>query len=74
MKVLRPYVSTMRQPVAEMASHAWTLLMSRSEQDKVEKHVRLRLPCTLEVRESTRPPSTVAARRRIGRQQREERR
>ena len=74
MKVLRPSVSTMRQPVAEMASHAWTLLMSRCEQDKVEKHARLRLPCTLEVRESTRPPSIVAVRRRVGRQQREERR
>jgi LacI family transcriptional regulator len=73
MTVLRPYVSTMRQPVAEMASHAWTLLMSRCEQDGAEEHARLRLPCTLEVRESTRPPSSVAARRRIGRKQREER-
>jgi LacI family transcriptional regulator len=74
MRVLRPYVSTMRQPVAEMASHAWTLLMSRCEKDDDKRHARIRLPCTLEVRESTRPPSLVAARRRTGRQQGEERR
>ena len=71
MTVLRPYVSTIRQPVAEMASHAWKLLMSRCEDNDSEQHARIRLPCTLEVRESTRPPSTVAARRRNGHQQRE---
>ena len=71
MTVLRPYVSTIRQPVAELASHAWKLLMSRCEDNRGEQHARIRLPCTLEVRESTRPPSSVAARPRIGRQQRE---
>ena len=71
MTVLRPYVSTIRQPVAELASHAWKLLMSRCEDNRGEQHARIRLPCTLEVRESTRPPSSVAARRTNGRQQRE---
>jgi LacI family transcriptional regulator len=73
MKVLRPYVSTVHQPVAELASHAWELFISRYQNGPDERLVRIRLPCTLEVRESTRPPSTVKKRQRIGRQQKEER-
>lgn len=72
MKVLRPYVSTIRQPVGDLASHAWTLLMSRYENGPREGHARIRLPCTLEVRESTRPPPTIPKRQRNGPQQKEE--
>jgi DNA-binding LacI/PurR family transcriptional regulator len=45
MQVLRPYVSTRQQPVTELVSHAWELLMFITEE-----HARIRLPCTLEVR------------------------
>jgi LacI family transcriptional regulator len=55
MTVLRPYVSTIGQPVAEMASEAWRLLNARFA-GSAEGHARLRLPCRLQVRESTRPP------------------
>ena len=57
MTLLRPYISTLRQPVEEMADIAWKLLVSRTTGSVTERS-RIRLPCTLKVRESTRPPST----------------
>ena len=61
MKVLHPYVSTIRQPVAEMAGHAWRLLAAHCA-GEVEGYSRIRLPCTIEVRETTRPPGSTARR------------
>jgi LacI family transcriptional regulator len=55
MTVLRPHVSTLGQPVEEMASTAWSLLNARLS-GAVEGYLRVRLPCRLEVRESTAPP------------------
>ncbi len=52
MTVLKPYISTIQQPTQEMAAHAWKLLTDRlaGRRGDVE---RVRLPCTLRVREST---------------------
>jgi len=58
MTALRPYISTLRQPIHEIAANAWNLLHARLV-GEVNGHLRVRLPCTLEVRESTCPPSTV---------------
>ncbi len=54
MTLLRPYISALRQPVEEMANAAWRLLVARCE-GEAPSPSRIRLPCTLEVRESTRP-------------------
>jgi LacI family transcriptional regulator len=56
MTVLRPYVSTVAQPIEEMASEAWRLLNARFAGSEAGP-ARLRLPCRLQVRESTRPPA-----------------
>jgi LacI family transcriptional regulator len=64
MTVLRPYVSTVAQPIDAMAAAAWRLLTARLANGEAE--ARIRLPCTLKVRESTRPPSDAATRRRWG--------
>jgi LacI family transcriptional regulator len=64
MTVLRPYVSTIRQPVAELAAHAWRCLAARCEGEAASSK-RIRLPCTLAVRESTRPISRAADAARI---------
>ena len=63
MTVLRPYVSTIGQPIDAMAAAAWRLLNARFEGGE-KAYARIRLPCTLQVRESTRPPSDAAKRRR----------
>jgi LacI family transcriptional regulator len=55
MTVLRPYVSTLSQPVEAMAATAWKLLNARLAGDAADFQ-RVRLPCALEVRESTAPP------------------
>jgi LacI family transcriptional regulator len=60
MTVLKPYVSTIRQPVADMAVHAWRCLSARTEGREARGSTRIRLPCTLAVRESTRPVSRAA--------------
>ena len=52
MTALRPFVSTLRQPIDEMAREAWSVLTGRIEGRQFEK-VRREFPCTLVVREST---------------------
>ena len=54
MSALRPYVSAVAQPVEEMAAEAWRLLNQRLAGGG-GSYARLRLPCSLQVRESTRP-------------------
>ena len=62
MTVLRPYVSTIAQPIDAMAATAWRLLTARLADGEAD--ARIRLPCTLKVRESTQPPSHALSRRR----------
>jgi LacI family transcriptional regulator len=54
MAVLHPYISAVAQPVEEMAAAAWRLLNQRLAGGSA-KSARIRLPCSLHVRESTRP-------------------
>jgi len=54
MAALRPYVSAVAQPVEKMAAEAWRLLNERLAGGG-GANVRLRLHCSLHVRESTRP-------------------
>jgi LacI family transcriptional regulator len=49
MTVLRPYVSTIRQPIQDIATSSWNRLHARLAGD-AEGNLRLQLPCTLEVR------------------------
>jgi LacI family transcriptional regulator len=53
MAVLHPYISAVAQPVEEMATEAWRLLNQRLAGGR-GKSARIRLHCTLHVRESTR--------------------
>ena len=53
MAVLHPYISAVAQPVDEMATEAWRLLNQRLAGGHA-KSARIRLHCTLHVRESTR--------------------
>lgn len=54
MTALRPYVSTIEQPVAEIAERAWHMLEERlGGSTEPSRHVRVR--CSLRIRESTRP-------------------
>jgi LacI family transcriptional regulator len=62
MTVLRPYVSTIAQPIDGMAAAAWRLLKARLSGGE-DPHARIRLPCVLQVRESTRAPSEAVRRR-----------
>lgn len=55
MTALRPFVSTLHQPIDEIARDAWSALTDRLEGKRVEPLCR-ELPCTLMVRESTAPP------------------
>ena len=69
MTVLRPYVSTIGQPIDAMAASAWRLLRARLQRaagGTRDSNARIRLPCTLQLRESTRPPSAAVKRRRYG--------
>jgi LacI family transcriptional regulator len=63
MAALRPYITAVAQPVDEMAAEAWRLLNQRLA-DNGGARARVRLPCTLHVRESTRPVVTKPAQRR----------
>jgi LacI family transcriptional regulator len=54
MAVLHPYISAVAQPVEAMATEAWRLLNHRLAGGNA-KSARIRLHCTLHVRESTRP-------------------
>ncbi len=62
MTVLRPSISTVSQPIDAMAREAWRLLNHRFAGGG-EDHAHIRLPCRLEIRESTRPPSGALRRR-----------
>jgi LacI family transcriptional regulator len=55
MWALRPYLTTVAQPVDDFASAAWRLLMRRLKGDAETDVERIELPCTLKVRESTGP-------------------
>jgi DNA-binding LacI/PurR family transcriptional regulator len=55
MSALRPYLTTVAQPIDEFASCAWRLLMTRLSGDAPDDVQRVELPCTLKVRESTGP-------------------
>jgi LacI family transcriptional regulator len=55
MLALRPYLTTVAQPVEDFASSAWRLLMRRLKGAGANDFERVELPCTLRVRESTGP-------------------
>lgn len=55
MTALRPFVSTLRQPIHEIAETAWSTLL-RKLQGSPRPRVNKQLKCTLMVRESTRRP------------------
>jgi len=48
----RPYLTTVAQPIEEIAAYSWRLLMRRIAGDAGERQ-RVELPCSLRVREST---------------------
>jgi len=53
MFALRPYLTTVAQPIEEFAACSWRLLMKRIAGEAGEAGARIELPCTLKVREST---------------------
>jgi DNA-binding LacI/PurR family transcriptional regulator len=55
MFALRPYLTTVAQPVEEFASSAWRLLTRRLRDASTHTFERIELPCILKVRESTGP-------------------
>jgi LacI family transcriptional regulator len=55
MLVLRPYLTTVAQPVEDFAAASWRLLMRRMSGAGTSDVERIELPCTLKVRESTGP-------------------
>ncbi len=55
MLALRPYLTTVAQPVDDFAASAWTLLTRRMAGDTTNPAERILLPCALKVRESTGP-------------------
>ncbi len=55
MGALRPYLSTVAQPIDDFASAAWRLLMRRIKGEPASEVEYIELPCTLKVRESTGP-------------------
>ncbi len=55
MCALRPYLTTVAQPVDEFASTCWRLLMRRIANGAPAPFERIDLSCTLKVRESTGP-------------------
>src|SRR5262249_20711820 len=54
MTALRPFVSTLQQPIEELATEAWSILMRRLDGNNDDRR-HLRFPCRLMVRESTVP-------------------
>ena len=54
MFALRPYLTTVAQPIEDFASVSWRLLMRRLSGAAPDVE-RVELPCTLKVRESTGP-------------------
>jgi LacI family transcriptional regulator len=65
MTALRPYVSAIAQPIEKMAVKAWRLLIARLGGEDGAP-ARILLPCTLQIRESTRRPAAAARDRRYG--------
>jgi LacI family transcriptional regulator len=64
MFALRPYLTTVAQPIEDFASASWRLLMRRLKGEGTSDVERIELPCTLNVRESTglaRPRLVAAA-------------
>ena len=55
MWALRPYLTTVAQPVDDFASAAWRLLMRRLKGEAESDVERIELPCALKVRELTGP-------------------
>ena len=55
MWALKPYLTTIAQPIDDFASTAWRLLMRRLKGAAGTDIERIELPCTLKVRESTGP-------------------
>src|SRR5271166_3753757 len=53
MLALRPYLTTVAQPIEDFASASWRLLMRRLSGAGTSDVERIELPCTLKVREST---------------------
>jgi LacI family transcriptional regulator len=67
MFALRPYLTTVAQPIEDFAGSSWRLLMRRVAGEAPEAGERIELPCTLKVRESTgiarvRPKAVAGAR------------
>ena len=63
MVALRPSITTISQPTAEMVKLGWNLLMQHmlSGRNAKADHTTTRLPCALQVRESTGSPPIQAA-------------
>jgi LacI family transcriptional regulator len=55
MLALRPYLTTVAQPIEDFAKTSWRLLMRRLNGEGASERERIELPCTLKVRESTGP-------------------
>ena len=54
--VLRPFLSTIRQPAEDFADQAWSMLMARLNNDRSPK-LHAEVHCSLVMRESTAPPT-----------------
>jgi LacI family transcriptional regulator len=65
MVALRPSITTVSQPTEEMVKLGWNLLMQRMPIGRNTKggHTKTRLPCTLQVRDSTGSPPTYTGER-----------
>ncbi len=65
MLALRPYLTTVAQPIDDFATRSWRRLIDRINGEGEPPGLRIELPCTLKVRESTGPArmrlKTVAA-------------
>ena len=55
MLALRPYLTTVAQPVDDFVASSWTLLKRRMAGEAANPPERILLPCALKVRESTGP-------------------
>jgi LacI family transcriptional regulator, galactose operon repressor len=55
MSALRPYLTTVAQPIDDFAVTSWRLLMRRLSAQAPTEVERVELPCILKVRESTGP-------------------
>jgi LacI family transcriptional regulator len=62
-EMISPSLTTVRQPLQEMADVAVSLLLERVSKNDAKKRIRRVLPTSLVVRESTAPPRRRARRR-----------